>query len=134
MHTMAKTFKDEDTAADIMDSPDAQSARMLSHKVKGFDAKKWNGLKSDIMFTLLRIKFKPGSKFATKLLATGNKHLAESGRGFYACGLSITDNNVLDKSKWSSNQLGIMLEKLRHDLHVKEYNVPICKFMIPLFK
>ena len=120
MHTMGKTFKDEDTAADIMDSPDAQSAKMLSHKVNGFDAKKWNDLKYDIMFTLLRIKFKPGSKFATKLLATGNKHLAESGRGFYACGLSITDNNVLDKSKWSSNQLGILLEKLRHDLHVNE--------------
>ena len=66
MHSMAKTFKDEDTAADIMDSPDAQSAKMLSHKVKGFDAKKWNGLKYDLMFNLLRIKFKPGSKFATK--------------------------------------------------------------------
>ena len=117
---MAKTFKDEDTAADIIDSPDAQSAKMLSHKVKGFDAEKWNGLKSDIMFTLLRIQFKPGSIFATKLLATGNKHLSESDRGFYACGLSITDNNVLDKSKWSSNQFGIMLEKLRHDLHVNE--------------
>ena len=60
------TFKDEDTAIDIMDSPDAQSAKMLSHKVKGFDAKKWNGLKSDLMYTLLRIKFKPGSKFATR--------------------------------------------------------------------
>ena len=82
---MAKTFNDEDTAADIMDSPDAQSAKMLSHQVKGFDAKKWHGLKSDLMFTLLRIKFKLGSKFATKLLATGNKHIAESGRGFYAC-------------------------------------------------
>ena len=92
---------------------------MLSHQVKGFDATKLNGLKSDLMFTLLRIKFKPGSKFATKLLPTGNKHLAESGRGFYACGLSITDKNVLDNSKWSSNQLGIMFEKLRHDLHVK---------------
>ena len=58
MHTMTKTFKDDDTATYIMDSPDAQSAKMLSHKVKGFDAKKWNGLKSDLMFTLLRIKFK----------------------------------------------------------------------------
>ena len=37
--------------------------------------------------------------FATKLLATGNKHLFESGSDFYACGLSITDKNVLDKSK-----------------------------------
>ena len=32
MHTMAKTFKDEDTAADIMDSPDAQSARNLMQR------------------------------------------------------------------------------------------------------
>ena len=93
-----KTFKDEDTAADMMDAPDAQSAKMLSHKVNGFDAKKWNGLISDFMFTLLRITFKPGSKFATKLLATGNKHLAESGRGFYACGLSITDKKMF----WTS--------------------------------
>ena len=92
---------------------------MLSHKVKGFDAKKWISMKSDLMFTLLRIKFKPGSKCATKLLATGNKHLAESGHGIYACGLSITDKNVLDKIKWSSNDLGIMLEKLRNDQHVK---------------
>ena len=94
MHTMAKTFKDENTAASIMDAPDTQSVKMLSHKVKGFDAKKSNGLKSDLIFTILRIKIKPGSKFATKLLATRNKHLSESGCGFYACGLSSTDKNV----------------------------------------
>ena len=68
-----------------------------------------------------KTQIQTGSKFATKLLAAENKNLAESGRGFYACGLTITDTNIMDKSKWSSNQLGIMLEKFRNDLHVKAW-------------
>ena len=60
---MAKTFKDEDTAADIMEFTRCSICKDVEcHKVKGFDAKKWNGLKSDIMFTPLSIKFKPGSR------------------------------------------------------------------------
>ena len=74
------------------------------------------------MFTLLRIKFKPGSKFATKLLATGNQHLAESGRGFYACGLSITDKNPEGLHGWHAqnmvNRAPIAGDgKVRHNLH-----------------
>ena len=69
------------------------------------------------MEELLRIKFAPGTDRAKILLATGNKRLAETGKGdFYPCGMSITDKNILDISKWNVNALGKLLGKIRHEL------------------
>lgn len=117
MHTMAKTFKDDTIATEIIKAPDAQSAKILSYSIKDFNPDMWNEKKADVMKTLLKIKFVRNSTHADKLLKTGNKRLAETGRGsYYSCGMSITDSDVLDTSKWSGNNLGLMLQSIRNEL------------------
>ena len=117
LHTMATSSGDMDTAAAILASPDAQTAKMLSHKISGLDRAQWDRRREAVMEELLRIKFAPGTERAKTLLATGNKRLAETGKGdFYPCGMSITDTNILDISKWNVNALGKLLGKIRHEL------------------
>lgn len=116
MHTMATTFHDAEAAANILGAPDAQCAKQLSYSIQGFNATEWNDKKAGVMKELLRIKFSQGTEHLKQLLATGNKSLAETGKNsYYACGLSITDKDILDKSKWSGNNLGLMLEEIRRE-------------------
>ena len=117
LHEKALTFRDMETAVAIRAAPDAQTAKMLSYNIKGVDRNKWDGMKEEVMKKLLKIKFAPGSGPAKELLATGNKKLAETGRDpFYACGLSITDKQILDTSKWVGNVLGRLLSDIRQEL------------------
>ena len=119
LHTMAKSFKDDTMATEIIKAPDAQSAKILSYSIKDFNADVWNEKKADVMKSLLKIKFVKNSEHANQLLKTGNKRLAETGRGsYYSCGMYITDNDVLDTSKWGGNNLGLMLQSIRNDLRV----------------
>ena len=117
MYTKAVTFGDTNTAKSIMTAPDAQTAKSLSYSIKGVNKERWDGMKQGVMRGLLGIKFASGSEAAIELLATGEKRLAETGRDpFYACGMSITDRNVLDTSKWMGNVLGKLLGEIRHAL------------------
>ena len=109
---MAVTFDDKNMASAILAAPDAEAAKRLSHMIKGIDFAKWDGMKEGIMEKLLGIKFAPDTELARELLSSGNKLLAETGK-FYPCGLSITDKNILDTSKWSGNVLGKLLGKIR---------------------
>ena len=56
----------------------------------------------------LKNKFSEGSELAQELFATGDKHLAESGREqFYACGMSFVNKYLLnEQSHTSKNMLG----------------------------
>ena len=50
------------------------------------------------MKDLLKNEFSERSELAQELVATGDKHLAESGRDqFYVCGMSFVNNDVLNK-------------------------------------
>ena len=70
------------------------------------------------MKDLLKNKFSEGSELAQELLATGDKHLAESGRDqFYACGMSFVNKDVLNKqSHTCKNMLGQFLMEIRRTL------------------
>ena len=69
-----------------------------------------------IWATAVKIFF--DSNLARELLETGNKHLAESGRNHHqTCGLSITHNNILDRSSdTGNNRLGELLMDIRKTL------------------
>ena len=72
------------------------------------------------MEDLLRIKFSPGSDLGKRLKATTGKSLAEAGRSrSFAIGLSLTNANVFDTTKWSQNGniLGKSLMKIRNELN-----------------
>ena len=79
----------------------------------------WEKKKEKVMLTLLRIKFKTGSKMTDNLKTTGTKMLAESGKDkFFTCGMPLTHPNVLDAANWRSNVLEWKLQmKIRDELN-----------------
>ena len=99
---------DANSARSIPDSPETY----IGDKVNIKDI--WDNKKSEeVMSGLLQSKLLSGSNLARELLETGNNHLAESGRNHhYACGLSITHKNILDRSSHTGNN---RLGELRMD-------------------
>ena len=117
LHKKAITFNDTVTASAILAASDAASAKTLSYSIRDVDVVKWDGMKEEVMKDLLQIKFAPGTAAAAELLATRNKSLAESGRDkFFSCGLSLTDKQILNTTKWGENALGRLLSDIRKDL------------------
>ena len=117
MHIKCVMNDDATSARFILDSPEPYMAKQIGDKVKIKDI--WDNKKSEeVMSGLLQSKFLTGSNLARELLETGNKDLAESGRNHhYACGLSITHKNILDRSSHTgNNRLGELLMDIRKTL------------------
>ena len=117
MHIKCVMNDDATSARSILDSPEPYMAKQIGDKVKIKDI--WDNKKSEeVMSGLLQSNFLSGSNLARELLETGNKHLAESGRNHhYACGLSITHKNILDRSSHTgNNRLGELLMDIRKTL------------------
>lgn len=105
-------------AAKILTRTEPYQAKEIGDRVK-FNKEKWsNRVCEETMKKLLEAKFSTGSDMAKHLLDTGNKYLAESGRGhFWACGLSLTHKDILKKSEHpGSNKLGKLLMSIRSSL------------------
>ena len=106
------------SALSILDSPELYVAKQNGDTVK-INKDIWDNKKSEeVMSGLLQTKLFSGSNLARELLETGNKHLAESRRNHhYACGLSITHKNILDRSSHTgNNRLGELLIHIRETL------------------
>ena len=75
-------------------------------------------VREDLMRKLLQVKFAPGSEMAARLQASGTKLLAESGKDkFFSCGMSLTQPDILDSTKWKSNVLGKLQMEIRGKLN-----------------
>ena len=108
-------MNDEVTSArSILDSPEPYMEKQIGDKVKIKNS--WDNKKSEeVMSGLLQSKLLSGSNLARELLETGNNHLTKSGRNHhYACGLSITHKNILDRSSHTGNNC---LDELLMDIH-----------------
>ena len=98
----------------------AAEAKQIGSNIKNFQRADWDSVKTQVMEDLLRIKFSPGSDLGKRLKATTRKSLAEAGRSrSFAIGLSLTNANVFDTTKWSQNGniLGKSLMKIRNELN-----------------
>lgn len=77
----------------------------------------WEVYKLVVMEKLLRLKFKPDSELARRLLATGEEELMEGntwGDRFWGCTPEYDDRN---ESYWKgNNHLGKLLMKIRKEL------------------
>ena len=105
-------------ARSILDSPEPYMAKQIGDTVM-INKDIWDNKKSEeVMSGILQLKLFYGSNLARELQETGNKHLAESGRNHhYACGLSITHKNILDRSSHiGNNGLGELLMDIRTTL------------------
>lgn len=79
MYRKALVFSDFHIAAQILVEPEPGNQKALGRKVKGFDGKKWDKVKSDIVEEGNWWKFSStkGENLRKKLLETGQRELVE---------------------------------------------------------
>ena len=98
---------DVTTAAAVLQCTEPYQANEIGDKVKVMDV--WDFSKREaVMKTSIDVKFSTGSALAKELLDTGKKIIVESGRdNYYACGLSFTNKNILDRKSYTGKNKGI---------------------------
>ena len=119
MYKKAEVFGDESSAAKIRNTHDPNKVKSLGRGVKNYNDTVWNGLRQIIVYEGLYAKFSQNDELKEKLLATGEDILAEaSGTDLiWGTGLSMTDENRFDMSKWKGqNLMGFSLMELRNRL------------------
>ena len=113
----ADAMGDQKIAQMIRDEPEPAKQKRLAKRIRGFNVKKWEEIRKDLLLRALRVKFSD-PRLATMLTATGHKALAEASRDAdWGCGLGLHDEHVLDHTRWvAGNILGKALEKVRDEL------------------
>lgn len=120
MASKAKLFGDYEIARKIMATNDVREIKRLGRQVRNFDETSWANSREFIMVDGLTAKFSQDLSLATKLLSTGNCILAECAvrDKIWGIGLSMTDENRFDTSKWRGmNLLGKCLMTVRGNLN-----------------
>lgn len=119
MYKKAMYFQDNDTAKKILETDDVAKIKSLGRIVKNYDDNYWNGIRQIVVYEGLIEKFLQNNDLREKLKATGNKVLAECAVKdcIWGIGLSMTDSNRFDKSKWNGeNLLGYSLMMVREKI------------------
>ena len=119
MYKKAEVFSDDETAKKILNTNDPGKIKSLGREVKNYNDTVWNGVRQVIVYEGLYAKFSQNEELKEKLLATGEDILAEaSGTDLiWGIGLSMTDEQRFDMSKWrGQNLMGFSLMEVRNRL------------------
>ena len=115
----ARLFRDQITVNKIMEADSPAEMKFHGKHITGFNQKTWDETSATVMITGLRAKFRQNSTLQAKLLATQDKHLAESSKNdrVWGTGLAMSDENAFNKDNWNGkNQLGNLLMKVREEI------------------
>ena len=116
MYRKALCFKDEEIASQILKTNDVAEIKRLGRAVRNYDDHVWNGVRQLVVYEGLTAKFSQNEDLKRQLKATGDAILAECAvkDRIWGIGLSMTDPNRLDRSKWQGqNLLGYALMIVR---------------------
>ena len=116
MYQKALTFHDDEIAAKIMSTTDVAGIKAYGRQVHGYNDHVWNGMRQIIIYEGLLAKFSQNMNLTSALVLTGNAALAECAikDRIWGIGLSMTDPDRLDQSKWKGqNLLGYALMLVR---------------------
>ena len=116
MYQKAVCFRDTNIAVQIMNTHDVSEIKQLGRQVSGYNDIIWNGVRQVVVFEGLLAKFSQNEDLKKMLLASGNAVLAECAVNdrIWGIGLSMTDPNRHDISKWKGqNLLGFTLMMVR---------------------
>ena len=116
MYQKAILFHDTKIAEKIMKTEDVAEIKQLGRLVSGYDDHIWSGVRQIVVYEGLLAKFSQNEDLKEKLLATGDKVLAECAVKdlVWGIGLSMTDPNRHEISKGNGqNLLGFTLMKVR---------------------
>jgi ribA/ribD-fused uncharacterized protein len=119
MYRKAICFGDTAVAKNILSTDDAFQIKALGRQVTNYDEHIWNGIRQIVVYEGLLAKFSQNEDLKDKLKSTGEAILAECAvkDQIWGIGLSMTDPNRLDLSKWrGQNLLGYALMMVRERL------------------
>lgn len=119
MYHKAILFKDLESAEEIINTDDQKMMRSLGRQVNNFDIKLWEEKRYDIVYDGTMCKFGQNNVLRRQLIDTGDTIIAKTNQHdqIWGIGISGTNANRYDKSKWSGlNLLGKCLMKVRNDL------------------
>ncbi|SKB46216.1 hypothetical protein SAMN06296386_10168 [Lachnospiraceae bacterium] len=122
MYKKALCFNDAGVAARILETNDVAKIKALGREVSGYDDHIWNGVRQIIVYEGLLEKFRQDKKLREMLISTEDAILAECAvkDRIWGIGLSMTDPNRYDRSKWrGQNLLGYALGLVRDRLRVQ---------------
>lgn len=121
MYKKARLFGDEATAKRILEEPAPANQQKLGRQVSGFDARQWDNHKVGIVWYGNYLKFSQHQDLRMRLLATGNKILAEASPYdlIWGIGYRAKDEKALDPAEWrGQNLLGQVLMSVRSTLQM----------------
>lgn len=119
MYQKAILFSDKGIASQILETSDAAKIKQLGRAVHDYDDHVWNGVRQIVAYEGLMAKFSQNQELRKQLLDTGDAILAECAvkDRIWGIGLSMTDMDRLDKTKWKGqNLLGYALMMVRDRL------------------
>ena len=119
MYKKAIVFKNYDIAKEILDTKDPARIKELGRSVTNYDDKFWNGIRQIIVYEGLCQKFSQNEDLKIQLKNTKDSILAECAVNdlVWGIGLSMTDHNRFDPSKWKGkNLLGYTLMMVRDNI------------------
>jgi len=120
MYCKAGRFHDTVTQRKVLATPDPKTQKRLGKAVTGFWDQPWDEVKSDVVIAGNMAKFGQGAKLREKLLATGDKMLAEAARRDRVWGIGFNAEEALGfREEWGENLLGKALMVVRGRLRAE---------------
>lgn len=119
MYQKAICFYDSETAHKILETDDVAEIKKFGRQVSNYKDDIWSEVRQDVVYKGLFAKFEQNEDLKEQLKSTGNTILAECAvyDKIWGIGLSMTDPNRFDQSKWKGkNLLGYTLMKVRDNL------------------
>jgi ribA/ribD-fused uncharacterized protein len=116
----AKLFNDTEMAEKILLEVSPFHQQKLGRQVKNYQQVLWDQNKYGIVWYGNFLKFTQHSDFKMRLLATGDKMIAEASPVdlVWGIGLSADDDVILDETNWvGTNLLGKVLMSIRQTLN-----------------
>ncbi|MFK7935018.1 MAG: NADAR family protein [Saprospiraceae bacterium] len=123
MYKKAELFKDKEIAEKILTENDPSSQQKLGREIKGFIPEIWDANKIGIVWYGNYLKFTQHEDLKKRLLATGNRIMAEASPYDLVWGIGFRAKNdlALDQKNWrGQNLLGKTLMLVRASLRFIE--------------
>lgn len=121
MYKKALLFKDEDSAKAILEARLPWKQRHIGRKILFFDNKVWTKHRYHIAKQGNRLKFEQNPNLKRRLCEIEGEIVeASPDDSIWGIGMDISDENLLDRSRWGENLLGQILMELRHEFQMKE--------------
>lgn len=110
MYHKAICFRDNEIAAQILETDNVANIKELGRCVSGYDENHWNGVRQIVVYEGLLAKFLQNVNLKEQLKATGNAVLAECAvkDRVWGIGLSMSDPDRFDRAKWKGQNLRSM--------------------------